>query len=76
MKYENMTVKELHETLTKVIAEGYGSAEVYFDSEAARFNVHFVNIQSGAFLEKKEHTGLDRDMFILYYNWGNTPIER
>ena len=67
-----MTVKELYEKLKEVVEKGKGHADVVFDSEAARFNVHLVNIGE-AYFESEEDTGFD--MVVLHYERG-TPLER
>lgn len=58
-----MTAKELYDFLGTVIFDGYGEAEVLFDTEARTFNYHMAKV-GRAYLEIEPFP--DRPFVFLY----------
>lgn len=46
----NMTVKELRDFLDNAVFDGFGHAEILFDTEARTFNYHMAKV-GAAYLE-------------------------
>lgn len=59
-----MTVDELLGKLQAAASDGYGKANVVFDTDAACFNVHIVDLGS-AFLDPGEGTPSGEPLFIM-----------
>lgn len=60
-----MKVKDLLEVLSSMVAEGRGDADVLFDTDAACFNVHLVDVDKAFPGEKDEIALLGHDHVTL-----------
>lgn len=59
-----MTVSELLAIVSKAVEDGHGQAEVVFDTDAACYSVHLVDVGTAA-LESAENMPGGRDLLIL-----------
>lgn len=55
-----MKINELHQLLGSAIDNGFGDADVLFDTDAACYQVHLIPVRGCM-----EPEGLDRPVFIL-----------
>ena len=57
-----MTIKELHESLGKFIEDGHGDKEICFDTEATKWNYHYVPV---SYASIGLSPGITDDLLIL-----------